>query len=68
MFSTGQSKPSIVEHVDSDYADDVVNRRSITRYAFTLALWPICWRSYTQPIVTMSITKAEYMEVAEAAK
>uniref|UniRef100_A0A2N9EGT6 CCHC-type domain-containing protein n=1 Tax=Fagus sylvatica TaxID=28930 RepID=A0A2N9EGT6_FAGSY len=59
---------SVVGYVDADYAGEVDDRRSTTGYVFTLSGGPICWKSTLQSIVTMSITEAEYMAVAEAAK
>ena len=54
--------------VDSDYACDLDNRRSATRYVFILAVGPICWKSSVQSIVVMSTTEVEYTAVAETAK
>src|ERR1044072_7097048 len=65
MFSREQS---VVGFDDSDYAGDLDDRMSTTGYVFTLAGGPIYWKSSVQPIVAMSTTEAEYMEVAEAAK
>ena len=44
------------------------DRRSTTRYVFTLLGGPIFLRSTVQSLVAMSTTKAEYMAVAEATK
>ena len=44
------------------------DRRSTTRYVFTLLGGPIFWRSTVQSLVAMSTTKAEYMAVAKATK
>ena len=44
------------------------DRRSTTRYVFTLLGGPIFWRSTVQSLMAMSTTKAEYMAVAEATK
>ena len=68
MFNMEQSVPSVVEHVDSDYAGDFDDRRSTTCYVSTLACGPICWKSSIQSIFVMSTIKAGYMVVAEAAK
>ena len=54
--------------MDSDYAGDLDDRRSTTRYVFTLGGGPICWKSSVQSTVALSTTEAEYMAVAEAAK
>ena len=58
-------RDSVIGFVDSDYGGDLDNSRSTTRYVFTLAGAPICWRS-VQPIVAMSTTEDEYMALGEA--
>ncbi|KAL0423291.1 UNVERIFIED_CONTAM: Retrovirus-related Pol polyprotein from transposon TNT 1-94 [Sesamum radiatum] len=68
VFGSQQNDLLVVGYVDSDYAGNLDDRRSITRYVFTLGGGPICWKSTVQPIVTLSTTEAEYMAVAEAAK
>ena len=68
LFSRQPKTNSVVGYVDADYAGEVDNRRSTTCYLFTLSRGPICWKSTLQSIVAMSITEAEYMAVAEAAK
>ncbi|CAL0318564.1 unnamed protein product [Lupinus luteus] len=68
MFSSKQSKPSVIGYVDSDYAEDLDDRRSTTGFVFTLASGPIMWRSSVQSIVAMSTTEAEYMAAGEASK
>jgi hypothetical protein len=56
MFSSGKGDPSVVRYVDSDYAGDMEDRRSTTRYVVTLAGGPICWKSSVQSIIAMSTT------------
>ncbi|KAL0349828.1 UNVERIFIED_CONTAM: Retrovirus-related Pol polyprotein from transposon TNT 1-94 [Sesamum radiatum] len=68
VFGSQQNDPLVVRYVDSDYAGDLEDRRSTTRYVFTLGGGPICWKSIVQSIVALSTTEAEYMAVAEAAK
>ena len=51
-----------------DYPSNMDDKRSTTRYVFTLLGGPIFWRSTVQSLVAMSTTKAEYMAVAEATK
>ncbi|KAL0419201.1 UNVERIFIED_CONTAM: Retrovirus-related Pol polyprotein from transposon TNT 1-94 [Sesamum radiatum] len=63
-----QNDSLVVGYVDSDYAGDLDDRRSTTRYVFTLGGGPICWKSTVQFIVALSTTEAEYIAVAEAAK
>ncbi|KAL0448235.1 UNVERIFIED_CONTAM: Retrovirus-related Pol polyprotein from transposon TNT 1-94 [Sesamum latifolium] len=68
VFGSQQNDPLVVGHVDSDYADDLDDRRSTTGYVFTLGGGPICWKSTAQSIVALSTTEAEYMAIAEATK
>ena len=58
----------VIEYVDAYYAGDLDDRRSTTGYVLTLVGGPICWRSMIQSTVAMSMTEAEYMAAAEAAK
>jgi hypothetical protein len=44
------------------------DRRSTTRYIFTLIGVPICWKLSVQSIVAMLKTKAKYVAVAEVVK
>ncbi|KAE8676394.1 hypothetical protein F3Y22_tig00111614pilonHSYRG00061 [Hibiscus syriacus] len=65
QVSKYMSKPG---YVDSDYEVDLDNRRSITRYVFTLGGGPICWKSTVQSVVALSTTEVEYLAAAEATK
>ncbi|KAM1105537.1 hypothetical protein ACFX13_002546 [Malus domestica] len=56
----------VVGYVDSDYAGDLDKRRSTTGYLFTMAKWPVSWRSTLQSTVALSTMEAEYMAIAEA--
>jgi len=68
VFGNQQGVPLVVGYVDSDYADDLGNRRSTVGYVFTLSRGPVCWKSTIQSIVALSTTEAEYMAVVEVAK
>ncbi|KAE8681185.1 Detected protein of unknown function [Hibiscus syriacus] len=68
VFGSQRDNPLVVGYVDSDYAGDLDNRRSTTGYVFTLGGGLICWKSIVQSVVALSITEAEYMAAAEAAK
>ena len=59
---------SLVGYVDSDYDGDLDQRKSTTRYTFTLAGGCVSWRSMKQKCISQSSTEAEYMATAEAAK
>jgi hypothetical protein len=53
---------------DSDYAGDVVSRRSTTGFIFLLHEGPVGWSSRRQSCVALSTTEAEYVAACEAAR
>lgn len=53
-------------YVDSDYAADTDNRRSISGQVFLQASGPTSWSSKYQPTVAMSTTEAEYIAMSRA--
>ena len=54
-------------YCNADYAADG-NRKSISRYVFTLTRSPISWQAKKQTTVTQSMVEAEYTSMAHAAK
>ncbi|KAG8373732.1 hypothetical protein BUALT_Bualt11G0055500 [Buddleja alternifolia] len=52
--------------VDSDWADDVNDRRSTTAYCFTMGSAAISWCSKKQPNVALSITEVKYYDATMA--
>lgn len=59
----------LVAFTDSDYAWDLEDKRSISGYVFMLSGEmlsgeAVCWSLKKQPTVTLSITKAEFVEAA----
>jgi len=54
--------------VDSDYASNKDNRKSVTAYFYTWAGNCISWKSQQQSIVALSSTEAEYIAATEASK
>ena len=54
--------------VDADFGGDVDTRRSMIGFVFSLFGGPVSWRSYLQPITTLSTTEVEYIGVTEATK
>lgn len=67
-FTSGGSTCELIGFSDSDFASDVVTRRSTTGYAFCLANGIVTWSSQRQKLVTLSTTEAEYVAAAAAAK
>jgi len=53
-------------YVDSDFANNLDDRRSITGYIFLLAGGPVSWQSHAQKTVALSTMEAEYMALAAA--
>jgi len=53
---------------DADFAADLVKKRSLTGYAYTLGGCLVSWKTTLQPSVALSTTEAEYMALTEAAK
>lgn len=53
---------------DSDFANDCVNRRSVTGYIFFRSQGPITWSSFRQSTVATSTTEAEYMAASAASR
>jgi Reverse transcriptase (RNA-dependent DNA polymerase) len=51
-------------YVDSDWAGDSDDRRSITGYIIILGLAAVSWKSRKQPSVALSTAEAEYMAAA----
>lgn len=57
----------LVGYVDSNYAGDVDDRKSTSRYVFMLGGGAVSWASKKQPIVTLSTTEAEFVAAAYGA-
>jgi hypothetical protein len=51
----------VYAYVDSNYATDTDNRKSVTGYVITIGGCLISWSSKSQPSVTLSSTEAEYV-------
>ena len=65
---TPPAKFKIITKVDSDYANDLLDRASTTGYIIYLNNHPIVTRSTKQERPALSTTEAEYVAEAEAAK
>jgi len=53
---------------DSDWAGDLVTRKSTGGYVFMLNGGPVSWKSQLQSCVALSTAEAEYMGLTEASK
>ena len=61
-------KQECTGYLDSDNAADLDKRRSTTRYVFTLSKALVSWCCTLKSTVTLSMTEAKYMALAEAVK
>ena len=59
---------TVQRYTDSDFQFDIDDRKSISRFVFTLGKGAISWRSCKQDTIADSTTKAEYIATSEAAK
>ncbi|RDY12700.1 hypothetical protein CR513_02471, partial [Mucuna pruriens] len=55
-----------VGYVDSDYGGDLVRRRSLTCYVFTLYECAISWKATLQPTITLFTIEAKYSTLSLA--
>nr|GEY61384.1 retrovirus-related Pol polyprotein from transposon TNT 1-94 [Tanacetum cinerariifolium] len=58
----------LVGYADFNYGADLVKRRSLTCFIFTLFGCAVSWKSTLQPTVTLPMTEAEYMSMTEGIK
>lgn len=61
---TATGNKDIITYSDSDWANDVEERRSVTGYVNILQEAAISWNSKRQPTVALSTTEAEYMALS----
>jgi len=54
-------------YTDNDYAGDLDDRKSTSRYVFLLSLVVVSWSSKKQPIVSLSTIEAEFIGAASCA-
>jgi hypothetical protein len=57
-----------VMYFDSDWADDLDNRKNITGFILYVMGGPVVWKSNQQGNVSLSSTEAEYVALSEAKK
>ena len=70
VYDSSGSTSDIVGYTyfDSDYDGDLLRRRSLTCYVFTLFRCAISWKATLQSIVALSTTEVEYMSLTEGVK
>jgi len=66
MYTMGDDE--LTGYTDADWANNRLNRRSISGYAFMYSGGAVSWCSKQQSTVASSSTHAEYIAAAEAAK
>ena len=61
---------NIIGFVDSDWANDKENRKSVTGFVYHMSLQtsPICWTTTKQDVVAQSTTEAEYVALNSAVR
>ncbi len=62
------SRLVLIAYCDADHASDVATCKSISAYLFQLASGPILWSSSFQKVVSLSLTKAEYVALTHTCK
>ncbi|XP_031333882.1 secreted RxLR effector protein 161-like [Photinus pyralis] len=62
----GQRSSQVIGYADSDWANNVDDRRSITGYAFLKNGTAISWGTKRQSTVSLSTTESEYMAMSMA--
>jgi hypothetical protein len=58
IFYKKNENKQLIAYTDSDYAGDIVDKKSTSGYVFMLSGGVVSWSSKKQPIVTLSTTEA----------
>ena len=61
----GRKDGSIHGYANADFAGNVDNRRSMTRYCFTFTRGAILWVSRLKPCTTLSCIEVEYVDMKD---
>nr|KYP73925.1 Retrovirus-related Pol polyprotein from transposon TNT 1-94 [Cajanus cajan] len=68
VYGTNDIGCGLISYADFDYGGDLVRRRSLTCYIFTLYGCVVSWKATLQPTVALSTTEAKYMSLIEGVK
>ncbi|KAH9704893.1 Integrase catalytic domain-containing protein [Citrus sinensis] len=69
LYEGERASYNLVEgYVDSNYAEDLDNRRSLNGFLFTLNSCTISWKASLKSVVALSTIEAKYTAAAEAFK
>ena len=66
IMYTDDCDVELASYSDSDWAGNVDDRKSTTRYAFSIGSGVVSWSSKKQPPVSLSSTEAEYKALCSA--
>lgn len=64
IFYKKGGNTNVMAYSDSNFAEDLDDRRSTSGFVFLLGFGAVSWSSKKQPIVTLSTTEAEYITTA----
>ena len=68
LYNDTQHLLTILDYADSNFAEDISERKSIMRYCFFLVRGVISWCLKKQCTVSTSTTEAEYITIKHAAR
>jgi len=60
LFYQRNGSKGLIGYTDSNYANDIEDRKSISGYVFMMSEAAISWSSKKQPVVSLSTTEAEF--------
>ena len=64
FYKRGEDVGELLAYTDSDYAGDTDDRKNTSGYLFLFSGRVVSWALKKQPVVTLSITEAEFVAVA----
>ncbi|WKA06735.1 hypothetical protein VitviT2T_024621 [Vitis vinifera] len=67
IFYKKGGNDKLVAFTDSDYADDLEDRKSTSGYVFMLSSGAVSWSSRKQPVVSLSTTEVEFIAATSCA-